>query len=104
MDKEQVRRIVQDYAKMVIQQMIVKSIILYGSYARGENNSNSDIDIAVIIPKEAVSENIIAQMSKLFRIAYDISSDIEPVLLVEGEDKSGFQEHIMSYGEVVYSQ
>jgi predicted nucleotidyltransferase len=104
MDKEQVRSIVQDYAKIVIKQMIVKAVILYGSYARGDNKKDSDIDVAVIVPKEAVSKNILEDMTKLCRLTRDVSLDIEPVLLIEGEDRSGFQEHIMSYGEVIYSQ
>ena len=34
MDKEKVRRLVEEYAKLVISNMIVNKIILYGSYAR----------------------------------------------------------------------
>ena len=104
MDKKQVRQLVKKYAEAVVEQMLVNSVVLYGSYARGNNNTNSDIDVAVIVPREAVSKNILKDMAKLFRIAYNFSDDIEPVLLIEGEDKSGFQEHIMSYGEVIYSK
>jgi len=104
MDKRQVRQIVEDYAKAVTEQMLVNSIILYGSYARGENKNTSDIDVAIIVPREAISKDILNDMAKLFRIAYDFSDDIEPVLLIDGEDRSGFQEHILSYGEVIYSK
>ena len=103
MDKEQVRQIVEDYAKVVTEQMLVNSIVLYGSYARGDNRKTSDIDVAVIVPREAISD-ILKDMARLFRIAYDFSDDIEPVLLIDGEDRSGFQEHILSYGEVIYSK
>jgi len=104
MDREQVRNLVEEYAKVVIKHMLVKSIILYGSYARGDNKKGSDIDVAVIVPREAVSKDILNDMAKLFKWTRDISLDIEPVLLIDGEDKSGFQEHIMSYGEVIYTK
>ena len=29
----------------------IKRIILYGSYARGDNRKDSDIDVAVIVPR-----------------------------------------------------
>jgi len=104
MDKEQVRQIVRDYAKAVTDQMSVNSIVLYGSYAREDNKNTSDIDVAIIVSRESISKDILNHMAKLFRIAYDFSDDIEPVLLIDGEDKSGFQEHILSYGEVIYSK
>jgi len=103
-NKEKVMQVVKDYAKAVTEQMLVNSIVLYGSYARGENRNTSDIDVAIIVPREAISKDILKDMAKLFRIAYDFSDDIEPVLIIDGEDKSGFQEHILSYGEVIYSK
>ena len=36
MDKEKVRRLVEEYAKLVVSNMVVNKIILYGSYARGD--------------------------------------------------------------------
>lgn len=81
MDREEVRKIVEEYAKLVVQTMVVNKIILYGSYARGDYRINSDIDVAVVISK----------------------NNIEPVLLIEEEDRSGFLDSISKYGEVVYS-
>ena len=104
MDKKQARKLVEEYAKVVIANMIVKKIILYGSYARGDYRANSDIDVAVVMSKENVTkDNIIKQMGQLVKLTRDISFDIEPILLIEEEDKSGFLENIMKYGEVVYT-
>ena len=103
MDKNKVKDIVKRYAELVVSQLLVNKIVLYGSYARGNAKKESDIDIAVIVPKEAVSKNILQDMAKLFTLTRGISSDIEPVLLIDGEDDSGFQEHILSYGELIYS-
>ena len=82
MDKEKVRQLVEEYAKLVISKMKVNKIILYGSYARGDYRDNSE----------------------LVRLTRNISFDIEPILLIEEEDKSGFLENISQYGEVVYAK
>ena len=104
MDKAKARKLVEQYANIVINNMVVNKIILYGSYARGDYRKDSDIDVAVIVPKESVSKNIIDDMAKLFKLRRNISTDIEPVLLIDEEDASGFLESISEYGEVVYSR
>ena len=104
MDKNEVERLVKEYAKLVVTQMVVNKIILYGSYARGDYRSNSDIDVAVVVSKNNVSKDIIKQMGELVRLTRNISDDIEPVLLIEEEDKSGFLETISKYGEIVYEK
>lgn len=104
MDKTTVRKLVEEYAKLVVNNMVVKKIILYGSYARGDYKKDSDIDVAVVVSKESISKDILDDMAKLFKLRRDISNDIEPVLLIDEEDASGFLESISEYGEVVYSE
>lgn len=104
MDKEQVRKLVEEYSKIVISNMIVNKIILYGSYARGDYRKDSDIDVAIVVPRSSVSKDILDDMAKLFKLRRNISTDIEPVLLVDEYDPSGFLDSILEYGEVVYSR
>ena len=104
MDKKQARKLVEDYAKIVVKNMIVNKIILYGSYARGDYKKNSDIDVAVIVPRSSISKNILEDMAKLFRLRRNVSTDIEPILLIDEEDSSGFLESISEYGEVIYTK
>ena len=104
MDKEQTKKLVEEYAKVVVANMIVNKIILYGSYARGDYRKNSDIDVAVVVSQKDVSKNILKQMGQLVRLTRNISLDIEPVLLIEEEDRSGFLKSISKYGEVIYSK
>ena len=103
MDKERVRKLVEEYAKIVTKNMIVNRIILYGSYARGDFRKDSDIDVAVIVPRNSISKNILDDMTKLFKLRRNISTDIEPILLIDEEDASGFLESISQYGEVIWS-
>ncbi len=104
MDKSDVIKLVKQYADIVAKNMIVNKIILYGSYARGDYRKDSDIDVAVIVPRSSISKNILQDMAKLFKLRRDISIDIEPVLLIDEEDKSGFLDSISEYGEVVYAR
>lgn len=104
MDKEKVRKLVEEYAKLVTNNMIVNKIILYGSYARGDYRKDSDIDVAVVVPRSSLSKNILDDMAKLFKLRRSISIDIEPILLIDEQDSSGFLESISKYGEIVYAR
>ena len=104
MDKAKVRRLVEQYAKVVIANMVVNKIILYGSYARGDYRKDSDIDVAVVVPRSSVSKDILKDMAELYKLTVGVSTDIEPVLIVDEEDPSGFLDSISEYGEVVYSK
>ena len=83
MDKAKARELVEQYANIVVSNMVVNKIILYGSYARGDYRKDSDIDVAVVVPRSSISKNIIDDMAKLFKIRRNISTDIEPVLLID---------------------
>lgn len=104
MDKEKVRRLVEEYAKLVVSNMVVNKIILYGSYARGDFRKNSDIDVAVIVPRSSISDDILNDMAELYKLTVGISTDIEPVLIIDEDDPSGFLESISEYGEIIYSR
>ena len=104
MDKKEAIRLAKEYANIVIKNMIVNKIILYGSYARGNYRENSDIDIAVVVPRSSISKDILEDMAKLFKLSHSVSTYIEPVLLIDEEDSSGFLDSISEYGEVVYAR
>ena len=104
MDKAKTRKLVEQYAKAVIANMVVNKIILYGSYARGDYRKDSDIDVAVVVPRSSLSKDILKDMAKLYKLTVGVSTDIEPVLIVDEEDPSGFLDSISEYGEVVYSK
>jgi predicted nucleotidyltransferase len=79
-----------------------KKVVLYGSYARGDQQESSDIDVAVIV--EQVNGDFLDAEAGLYRIRRDIDDRIEPVLLEMGEDRSGFLETVLRTGEVVYER
>jgi len=79
----------------------VTKVVLYGSYARGTAREDSDIDVAVVVPR--LKGDYLKQSAQLFKLTREIDFRIEPVLLAENRDLSGFLEEVMRTGEIVYS-
>lgn len=77
-------------------------IYLFGSYAKGTEKPDSDIDIAVIM--NTLNDNYLSCSAKLFSIVSTIDYRIEPILLIKSNDKPGFIDHIKSYGKILYSK
>jgi predicted nucleotidyltransferase len=101
MDKETAIARVKQYADAVRKSFPVKKVILYGSHATGKARGHSDIDVAVVVRK--VEGDLLLSERKLFRLRRDIEPMIEPVLLEEDNDPSGFLAEILKTGEVIYS-
>ena len=79
--RERVKEIAREYGKLVKEELDVKNIYLYGSYAKGTYTSDSDIDIAV------VGDNFIGDPIEdtlmLMKIRRKIDNRIEPRSLLE---------------------
>jgi uncharacterized protein len=75
MDKREVLNIASRYAEAVQSKYDFVKIILFGSYAKGNYNEDSDIDIAVVFKDY---NNIIDMQLELMRIRRGIDSRIEP--------------------------
>ena len=102
LDKERVRTIAQRYSNEVRKVLNPASIILFGSYVNDNPNEWSDIDIAVLVNniegEEWYNSRILLQ-----RLRRNLDFiDIEPHLLDENHDPSGFVEHVIKTGEIVY--
>lgn len=101
MDKATAIRRVKQYADLVRQNFNVRKIILYGSYSRDAARKDSDIDVAVVLDR--IDDDFLISEARLFRLRREIDARIEPVLLEESNDKSGFLEEILKTGEIIYS-
>ncbi len=100
-DRETKERISR-FIELIIPEYNPKKIILYGSYAKGSQNENSDIDIAVVV--DEIKGSFLEKEARLYKIRRDIDINIEPILIEQNHDKSGFLEHISSYGQVLFSE
>jgi len=73
-------------AKLYIQKipadLELKKAFLFGSYAKGNQHSDSDIDIAIIVGK---MDDFFAVQMQLMRLRRDIDLRIEPHPILEGD-------------------
>lgn len=66
---------INKYVKEIKKKYNVSTIILFGSYAKGTENEDSDIDIAIVSDD---FENIYDCMAILMGMTWDIDARIEP--------------------------
>ncbi|MBR3372866.1 MAG: nucleotidyltransferase domain-containing protein [Bacteroidaceae bacterium] len=69
----------------------VPKVYMYGSYAKGYANPDSDIDVAVIVPA-GVIVNKWHQSADLWGDIRKVSVLIEPVLMEDNEDSMLYRE------------
>lgn len=96
MDKNEVINIVRRYKEVLQNQFDVKKVILYGSYAKNEANIDSDIDVAIVVDKINWDFSYYAPL--IWKLRLDIDTRIEPIMLEEQNDVSGFLEEIKKTG------
>ncbi len=74
-------------------------VYIYGSYAKGYANPDSDIDVAVIVPEPEIN-NHWEQSADLWGDIRKVNTLIEPVLMEENEDSMLYRE-VMRTGMAV---
>ncbi len=85
-DKE-IMDVIEKYIKVILENYKVKAIILFGSYAKGTNHKDSDIDIA-IITDDIKCEDVFEEQLNLKKLRRNIDYRIEPHLIeVDDYDK-----------------
>ena len=96
MDREQIIRIVSDYARQVRSIINPIDIILFGSHVRGGATADSDIDVAVVFDKFEGDWRQTVQ--KLHELTISVDTRIEPILLESRNDPSGFVKTVRHVG------
>ena len=74
-------------------------VMMYGSYAKGYANPDSDIDVAVILPGSDITDRW-EQSADLWSDIRKVSVLIEPVLMEDNEDSMLYRE-VMRTGVTV---
>ena len=69
----------------------LSSIILYGSYARGDNTGESDIDIMILL--NCSRDEVEVMRRPTYEMANDISLDEDVFLSILLRDKKNFEEN-----------
>ena len=76
-----------------------EQVILYGSYSNNTNRPDSDIDVAFIVNE--TNPNHWELSAKLYEIIDGIDPRIEPIIINQITDKSGFANNIIKNGIIV---
>ena len=102
LDKATAKQIAADFSREVAKTLGPDKIILFGSYINGTPHSNSDIDVAVFVhdlDDDAWYKTRILLQDICWNGAF---WDVEPHLLDEANDRSGFAQHVIKTGEVIF--
>ena len=101
MDRAEALKNASTYAAEVCKLLNPYAIIMYGSYANGTPDPESDIDIAVIF--NGYKGDWLKDSALLWKLTRSVSTHIEPILLDRTHDPSGFVTNVFNSGEVIYS-
>jgi len=75
MDKSEAIKIAKRYADLISSKYQIENVILFGSYAKGTNHIDSDIDLAIIFKS---IDDIIDMQIELMKMRTDDDLMIEP--------------------------
>ncbi len=81
-----IMEIVQKYVEKICENYKVYAIILFGSYAKGTQREDSDIDIAIVT--DDIGSDITDEELKLMRLRRKIDTRIEPHIIRVKEYKN----------------
>lgn len=101
MDKNEVIRKLKEYADKINSIYEPEMIYLFGSYAKGDWNDFSDIDVAIIFDRPNNKFEIMRNILKLRR---KIDLRIEPIIFDLNHDPSGFLSTILDTGELIFKK
>ncbi len=100
LDKSTAINIAKKYADIVSKEFFPSAVVVFGSYINGNPHEDSDIDVGVVF--DGFSGDRWETATRLWKLRHEISLDIEPHLLDIKNDKSGFTEHVLKTGQIIY--
>ena len=84
------------YKLLISDHFDLDKIVLFGSYAKGKQREDSDIDVAVIV--NSINSDFFTYAPLLWKLSRQVDNRIEPVLFVNGNDPSGLLKEIIKSG------
>ena len=96
MDKNEAIEKVRKYKDLLVKQMNIEQVFLYGSYARGNYREDSDIDVAIVVRN--LSGDFFSVNPLLWKLRRQIDDRIEPVIIDRDFDRAGFLNEIKKEG------
>ena len=105
MDKEQVIKQIKSIVPLLSKCISLNYLVLFGSYANGTPNENSDIDIAVVsnnLPKGLVNREILEALVDASKINDKFEPHFFRLEKWENPEEGSFVEGVKRTGTVIY--
>lgn len=99
MDKREALNKVSDYKRLLAPHFNLDKVIMYGSYAQGNQHEDSDIDVAVIV--NSIDADFFEYAPLLWKLRMQVDDRIEPLLIDKYNDKSDMMSIVLKAGIVV---
>ncbi len=99
MDNREIINKLLDYKLLVSKHFDVDKLVLFGSYAKGTQRPDSDIDVAIIV--NSISQDFFTYAPLLWKLRREIDDRIEPILIEKNNDESGFLYEVLRTGLVI---
>jgi len=89
--------IVKKYIDEISKKFDIQEVYLFGSYAKGTNNKDSDIDIAVVLKSDTNSFDIMVDLMMLTQ-NIDLRIEPHPIKIEDFENGNPFVDEIKNTG------
>lgn len=99
MDNREILDKLLAYKQLVSKHFELDKMVLYGSYAKGTERVESDIDVAIIV--NSVKGDFFTYAPLLWKLRREIDDRIEPILIEKNKDESGFLNEVLRTGVVI---
>ncbi len=93
----QIIDIVNKYIEIISKKFNIKEVYIFGSYARGTNSEDSDIDIAIILDSNIDTIDLMIELMMLTQNV-DLRIEPHPVKTKDFEEGNPFVEEIKNTG------
>ena len=99
MDNREIINKLINYKLLVSKHFDIDELVLYGSYAKGTQNADSDIDVAIVV--NSIDQDFFTYAPLLWKLKREIDDRIEPILIEKNSDESGFLKKVLKTGLII---
>lgn len=96
MDNSEIITKISKYKLLLSKYFDIDKVVLFGSYAKGNQHEYSDIDVAIIV--NSLQQDFFTYAPLLWKLRREVDDRIEPIIIDKNNDKSGFLTEILRTG------
>ena len=96
MDKREAINKVKEYKLLLRNHFPLETVYLFGSYAKNNFSTDSDIDVAIVVKN--MERDFFDIQPLLWKLRRQVDDRIEPILIERDHDNGDFLSEIKKYG------